>query len=496
MAEQRAGRIGGGPGRAAVAGGLCAVVCGAVCLGVVLGSGAARGAGASGPGDQVAPVAAVAPVAPVAPVALDQASEVPLAPPLRVPLLGPRYAAVTLDLFVGVGQKGSDINLGLALRRVREAPDVRLLLRPVTSGAVAERGAEVIWEALEQQPTACYPFITQLFSHPEWLAETADAQDALLGAAGAAGLDASRLRRSLSSHRHRAGVLGRWQAVREQVRYPPELWVNGRSLRGTLTDAQLREELDRQRARAQRAILAGTPLTQLYERLVAEEVSQRTEEVAASIGRPWSRMPQALPHRPAATTLTPHLDLTGVPSRGPRVAPVTLVLIGSLDSYGTYGVARAAYDVWSRHRDSVRLVFLQAPHSETSQRIALLLAQVALIDQGRFWRLFDNLLELLPRRFFLRYPDVEGLARKEGGYALIEASLRTPAAELRIRQDLEQARRLGIENSPVILVNGQPVRGAPLGEVLDSAVVRELQRGLLQRLHAPPLRIDAGWLAR
>jgi hypothetical protein len=152
--------------------------------------------------------------------------------------------------------------------------------------------------------------------------------------------------------------------------------------------------------------------------------------------------------------------------------------------------------VWLRHADSVRLVFLQAPRSETSQRIALLVAQVGLLDEGRFWRLFDGILAVLPRKFFLHYTDVEGLVRREGGYAVIEAGLRTSAAETRIKQDLEQVRRLGIEYSPVILVNGQPVRGTPLPEALESAIVREHQRGLLQRLHAPPLRIDAGWLTR
>jgi hypothetical protein len=437
-----------------------------------------------------------------APLPLDRASEVALAQSLRLPLLGPRYALVTLDLFVAVGQKGSDINLALALRRVAEAADVRLLFHPVTTGALAERGAEVLWEAFEQQPTACYPFFTGLLTHPEWLAVTTEGQEALLAGAAAAGLEPQRLRRSLLGHRHRAVVGALWQAVREQVRYPPELWVNGRHLRGTLTDAQLREELERQRARAQRLVQSGTPLTQLYERLVAEEASERAEDTPAAV-RPWGRLasPAPLlaplpPTRAPSRSLASHLDLAELPSRGPRIATVTLVLVGSLDSYGTYSAARAAYEVWQRHPDSVRLTFVQAPRSDTSQRIALLLAQVALLDQGRFWRLFDSMLELLPRRFFLRYSDVENLVRREGGYSLIESGLRTPAAEARLRQDLEQVRRLGIENSPVVLVNGLPVRGAPLAEALESAIESERQRGLLQRLRTPIPRIDYGWLAR
>ena len=430
-----------------------------------------------------------------------------LAAPSRLPLLGPRYALVTLDLFVAVGQKGSDINLTLAMRRVAESGDVRLRLHPVTTGPLAERGAEVMWEAFEQRPAGCFPFFAQLLAHPDWLAATADGLQALLTAATAAGLDAQRLQLALRAHRHRPLVTAHWQALREQVRYPPELWVNGRRLRGTLTEAQLREELDGQRVRAQRALLqsagptsapSGVLLTQLYERLLAEEAAQRSEGSTVSIGRRWGRAPSPPPppSGPLPLKTAPRLELAGLPSRGPRIAPVTMVLVGSLDSYGTYSVARAASEVWARHSDSVRLMFLQAPRTESSQRIAVILTQVALLDPGRFWRLFDGILEVLPRRFFLRLTDIEDLIRREGSMAWIEAGLRTPVAEARVQKDLEQARRFGIENSPLILVNGLPVRGAPLAEALESAIERESQRGLLQRLHTPPQRIDYGWLTR
>ncbi len=449
--------------------------------------GVARGEGGARP-----PI----PVAPVVPIVVDQAIEVPMAAPPRLPHLGPRYAAVTLDLFLPVGHKSADINLGLALRRVHEEPDVRLILHPVTNGPLAERGAEVLWEAFEQLPTSCYGFISQLVGHLDWLTATSEGEAALWAGATAAGLDAARLRRALYSHRHRVVVTALWAAVRDKVRYPPELWVNGRSLRGTLTDAQLREEVDIQRTRAQRALQGGAPLTQLYDRLVSEEHTQRPDDGSPALGRPWGRV-----SLPPLTAMAPlpvgaHLDLSGAPIRGPRIAPVTLTLIGSLDNYGIYATARAAQDAWSRSPDSVRLVFLQAPRSATNRRAALLLTQVALIDQRRFWRLFDSILDILPKSFFLRPQVLEGLIQKEGGLPLIEASLLTPAAESQIKHDLEQARRLGIEYTPVVLVNGQPVRGQPLSEALQTAIERERQRGLLQRLHAPTPRTDAGWRTR
>ena len=160
MVGQREGRIRHLHQRALVAWALVvSVVLGLTAVG---GEARARGDGAAAG----APVEPLMPVAPVAPLVVDQTSEVPLAPPLRLPLLGPRYAVVTLDLFVAAGQKGGDVNLGLALRRVHEEPDVRLVLHPVTGGPLAERRAEVIWEAFEQQPARCFEFISQLLNTP------------------------------------------------------------------------------------------------------------------------------------------------------------------------------------------------------------------------------------------------------------------------------------------------------------------------------------------
>jgi protein-disulfide isomerase len=426
---------------------------------------------------------------------VDQAREVTLAPPAPLPFLGPRYAPVTLDAFIPVGARAGENNLNLALRLARESADVRLVLHPVTTSPLAERGAEVIWEACAELPGACFGFVSQLYAHPDWLAATTDGEAALLGAAAAAGLDAARLRRALLGHRHRPLVSALWQSVREQILYPPDLWINGRRLRGTLSELQLREELDRQRARAQRALQGGARLTQLYEQLLAEEAALRLDDVPRRAGSLWS-LPSRTISGSGSGAAVVHLLLDGAPSRGPKVAPVTIVLIASVDSYEFYSVARAAYDAWQRHADSARLVFLQAARGESSERTAVRLAQLALIDQDGFWRLFDRIVELSVRRFLVDRAYVENLLRSDEHYPALAAGLYLDEARRRVQQDREQVRRIGIENTPLVLVNGLPVHGSPLADKLDSALQREAQRGLLQRLHAPPARIDYGWLER
>lgn len=451
-------------------------------------------------------------------VDVDADAELRLVPPSLLPLLGPRFAPVTVDLFLPFGTRFSDGAFRLALRLQRESAtagsDLRLQWRPTLGSSsvdkVAERGAEAAWEACQQQPGRCFGFLDQLYLHPEWLQPGREAEDQLVAAAQRQGLDAARFARALTQHTHRARITTLWQAQREMVRLPPEVWVNGRRLRSSMMELQLSTEIDRALLRAQKALREGVRVSELYELLIAEERSSRSD--SSLFARPSSppppsplgpgglRSPWLRPTAPAesdrrrASAL--RLDLTGTPRRGPAIAAVTVTLIGSIDSYATFSLAKAATDVWTRYQDRVRLCYLHAPRSESSRRFAELLAQVGLLDEARYWRSFDALLEMLPRRFALRQRDIEDVLRRHGDMGRLEAAMASGKAAAVVQRDLDQARRIGIEYAPLILVNGRPVRGANQAEVLERAVKEELGSGLLSRLRKPPTREDFGWLTR
>lgn len=444
-------------------------------------------------------------------VEVDGDAELRLVPPSQLPLLGPRFAPVTIDLFLPFGTRFSDSVFRLALRLSRESAasgsDLRLQWRPTLGSAAAERGAEAAWEACQQQPGRCFGFLEQLYLHPEWLQPGRESEDQLVAAAQRQGLDAARFARALTQRTHRARIAAMWQAQREVVRLPPEIWVNGRRLRSSMMELQLATEIDRALLRAQKALREGVRVSELYELMLAEERSSRSDSFPYSrpsppsplgpggLRSPWPRpAAQAESERRRASSL--RLDLSGAPRRGPAIAAVTVTLIGSIDSYATFSLAKAASDVWTRYQDRVRLCYLHAPRSESSRRFAELLAQVGLVDEPRFWRSFDALLEMLPRRFALRQRDLEDVLRRHGDLGRLEAKLVSGQAAAVVQRDLDQVRRIGIEYAPLILVNGKPVRGANQAEVLERAVKEELGSGLLSRLRRPPNREDFGWLAR
>ncbi len=408
-------------------------------------------------------------------------SEIKLSPKSRLPFFGPRYAPVTLDLFLPFGHRAVPNALKLLLRIWRENRDVRLVLHPVLGNDTAERGAAVLfaaWRQLDRQERL-WALAEDLADHSDWLSLAAE--PALLSAVRAHGFDEKRLLVDLKSPIERQRILDIWQSERNEIRLPPEVWFNGRRLRGTFSEAQLSEELLRQRSRAYQALRMGTPLSELYEEMLAK---LRSEQAAAAT---WSSR-TLLPPPPSSLG---RLDLYGSPVRGPKIAPVTLLLIGSLDTYGTYLMARTVTEVFAARSDSLQVVFQHAPTSDNARRVAKLLGQLAYEEPDAFWRAFDGILELMKRRMVLRYADItELLSRQNVDVARLEAAVKDPARSDAVRtileRDFQQAQKLGLPYLPALFLDGRLVPNPLSKALLLRRIDSESARGLLSRfLHHP-----------
>ncbi|MFO0654515.1 MAG: hypothetical protein U0787_05490 [Polyangia bacterium] len=114
-----------------------------------------------------------------------------------------------------------------------------------------------------------------------------------------------------------------------------------------------------------------------------------------------------------------HLD--GVPCQGPQIAPTTLVLFFHHESLSTGVQTRAALDAVARFRDKVRLCVF-TPLLPAARRTSELIAQTAAVDLRLFFRLLEDVADLMTRRFVLRYDDVVQLLRKRGELGKVEAA--------------------------------------------------------------------------
>ena len=472
-----------------------------------------------------------------------QERDVVLPPSEDVPTFGPQLAPVTLDLFLPFGHRATGSELARYLLLLAEHDDIRLRVHPVLGSEVAERGAELLLASFHLAGASAAPFLVAVAEHPDWLtdwpagraprdASTALGSDRrtdgdlnLFASASENGIDVAQLRLHLLQRRHHESALQLWQRVRSAARTPPEIWINGRRLRSPVSDSTLREELERQRRRAYQLLRSGTPLRSLYEELVANtESNERIPLSSPASASPWtsSRLLSArpsivsapsLPVRSRSTTQAADLDLTDLPLRGPRVSPVTLVLVGSLESGPVCELAREIRDTLRPYAETVRFAYLPAPngplfsplsplqtsssalsYSERGQRVPLILSALALENGPAFFRAYDAIIDLMRRRFLLSYVEFAGsILSQRIDFDRLEELSRNERARALLARAQRDARALGATSLPALFLNGRllPTTGS-LGsstprmrsEQLAQLIDAELRRGALEKLRS------------
>jgi protein-disulfide isomerase len=394
----------------------------------------------------------------------DAGHEVVAVPRSPIPLRGPRFAPVTVEIHLAIGITMAGRAAEMVRRATSRASDVRVLYLLSASHPAAELAAEALLEADHQGRFV--PFLDKL------LAEVGASypQPELLRIGREVGLDTDRLADALATRPHRP-VLERMMAdLRADGRMAGEVRVNGRRVAGPIGDeAAFTTALRDGRDRAARHLEAGVPLGKLYESLVDEEQSL----LRAQAGR-----------RPPTRRVA--VDDTRGPSRGAPLAPVTLVLFCNFAGTSCADAGQLVRRLLDRFPTELRVVVRQwvpgyGPPLETH---AARLAELAAL-RGRFWAMWDRwLVETAISR---RPPAgvLDALALRAG---VDPADLDRGPQALRqqiadeLQRDLADCRRLGLNYTPGLAVNGVLLSGVPpLGDV-DALIRAELERGLADRI--------------
>jgi protein-disulfide isomerase len=409
-------------------------------------------------------MAAAAPVAHAADgtLATGGAHEVVWTPATTLPVRGPRFAPVTVDVYVALGHLPSYSSAELARRAVARAGDVREVVHPFGFGTAAELAVEALLEAAEQGR------FWELFDR---LAQTrlATFTAAELGRLGReAGLDGARLDAALAVPRHQAGAERVRRDARQSGHHPPELLVNGRRLSPWSGEDALTRAINEARTRARELLAEGVPLSQLYERLI-----ERDEEVPFVID-PLSR----------SSRRRVGVDLTGAPVRGPATAPVTIVIFGNLACMPCAELAASLKRLGTAYPGLVRVAWknFPSPYRASIGEVAAEYAAAA-AAQGRFWDVYDAAMATRLQPLKTTPAELERMGTSAGvDGARVHAEVASGRAKAAVERDAEEARRLGVPTAGSVVVNGIPVAGAPSYELLDRLVAAELDVGVLERL--------------
>lgn len=400
-------------------------------------------------------------------------------PPGDAPILGPRYAPVTIELFFQLEDYNARRLYPLLIQLARRHPlRLRLVYRPVSH--VGRHGAGTMaMEAFRQGRfheflAAYYDSRSRRRSDLEAIAEEV-------------GIDVQRYAESLQDLTHQAALAANAaRAKRFKLENPKAaLLVNGRAIPRVRTDLDTLETYyDTAYEEASEILDLGCPVSELYPRILARRAaSQNVPRVPiGAVDGNRSRRP-----RKNGAPLAGRLDYGGPHSRGSSAASVVIVSFCQFTSRNCASQFSEITTAMSAFEGQIRHVFkpLYDPEKDPHERRVHLAAECA-ADQGAFWAFLSLAYGYQSQ---LRRGDDSVLKRAFAALYLddrrFEACLADERHGARVDAQLAEAARVGVEYSPSTVIGGRIYIGLPQLQHLIQLCELELAPGLL-----------GGWLDR
>ena len=153
------------------------------------------------------------------------------------------------------------------------------------------------------------------------------------------------------------------------------------------------------------------------------------------------------------------IDVSGAPSRGSQMAPVTIVEFSDFECPYCGRAHPIVQRVLREFEGSVRVVFKHYPLSSHPHAMPAARAAVAAGNQDRFWEMHDLLFEhqqQLEPEHIERYAEQLDLDLER-----FRADLESEETQDRVDADKEAGRRAGVEGTPTFFINGRRFREPP-----------------------------------
>jgi protein-disulfide isomerase len=172
--------------------------------------------------------------------------------------------------------------------------------------------------------------------------------------------------------------------------------------------------------------------------------------------------------------LRTEITTAGYPSRGPAAATVTIVEFADFECPFCGAFYPTLKLVEKNYANRVRMVYRQFPLTNmhpNAQKAAE--ASLCANEQGKFWEYHDSLFSDQSRL------DVPSLKQRAQALGLNTATFNTcldsgKQAEA-VQKDRDEARKIGVNSTPTVFVNGRLLSGRSYSEVQE-VIEDELQR--------------------
>ena len=226
----------------------------------------------------------------------------------------------------------------------------------------------------------------------------------------------------------------------------PSFFVNGRFISGAMPFDSFKTVIDEQIKKADEQLKKGVKHEKLYETLVAENVKSAGSAPAAA----------------AAPAADEKFDVAvgNAPVRGPKSAPITIVMFSDFQCPFCSRVEPTLKQVMDEYKGKVRIAWKNQPLSFHPNAMPAAEAAMAAYEQGndKFWAMHDKLFE---KQNDLS-PALYEQTAKEIGLDLgkWKSSVESHAAQATIQSDMSAGSAVGASGTPTFFINGKKLVGA------------------------------------
>ena len=226
----------------------------------------------------------------------------------------------------------------------------------------------------------------------------------------------------------------------------PSFFVNGRFISGAMPFDSFKSVIDEQLKKADEQLKKGVKQEKLYETLVADNVKSAGSAPAAAAA-------------PAADQKF-DVQVGNAPVRGPKTAPVTIVMFSDFQCPFCSRVEPTLKQVMDEYKGKVRIAWKNQPLSFHPNAMPAAEAAMAAYEQGndKFWAMHDKLFEKQAELSPARY---EQTAKEIGlDVGKWKSSVESHAAQAAIQSDMAAGGAVGAGGTPTFFINGKKLVGA------------------------------------
>jgi protein-disulfide isomerase len=165
------------------------------------------------------------------------------------------------------------------------------------------------------------------------------------------------------------------------------------------------------------------------------------------------------------------IDTAGRPTRGQPSAPVTIVKFADFRCPNCKRAVSVFDDLLKKYPQDIKLVFMNLPvkSSEHSRQIAH--GSVCAQNQGKFWAYHDAAYRT---QSSLKSPSPANLAEQIGAsIERFEQCMQDRGTHIKVQASIDEARRLGVKETPTIFVDGRPFPSNHLLKDLGAYIERK-----------------------